>query len=171
MDHGGNDICVGKSYCDLDKKVIGSLTFVGVVELATNLVYLELVKEFASRVETGPGASSFRPITHSTKRHWHDSLKRLSQVRTPLVQSKQRVIAAWKELGAIFGLREGVNVTTLYVPSTPSDERKYWNIPKHCHYGPCICSLPLLGGKPYHALRACKGCYRVLYCNDKCQSL
>lgn len=30
VDHGGNDICVGKSYSDLKGKTIGSLTFVGV---------------------------------------------------------------------------------------------------------------------------------------------
>lgn len=114
---------------------------------------------------------AYLPIARASARIWHDSLRELRLVDTPLVDSQRKAIKAWKEFGEAMGLHQGVNVTTLKKPSIPSDNRRYWKIPKQCYYGPCVCSLPLPSGRPYHSLRVCKGCYRVLYCNERCQSL
>ena len=104
---------------------------------------------------------------------WHDCINQLRMIRetTKLKDFHDKAIDAWQSFGEAIGAREGVNVVTLSKPSTPSDKNRYWDIPKQCFYGPCICSMPLVDERPRHRFRTCKGCYRVLYCNKKCQSL
>lgn len=110
-------------------------------------------------------------MTQTTTRIWHDCLKEISSVRIRDRVAKEKAIDSWKSFGAVSNLEEGVKVTSLHNPSWPSDERRYWRIPRQCFYGPCVCSLVHDEDRQAHPLRACKGCYRVLYCNERCQAL
>ena len=73
---------------------------------------------------------------------------------------------AWRMYGTMFGLKEGRNVVRVQRASELSDELAYWNIPKRCFLKSCICSDIK---HAVHQMRTCKGCYRVLYCNETCQ--
>ena len=133
------------------------------------LTYVDILKDCALFGREN-GLQSYRSIGYTTTRLWHDNLREFSTVRTNLHGSRRKVIEKWKEFGDVFGLKPGIDITTLHAPSTPSGEPRYWKITQQCYYGPCICSMPLVG-KINHVLRVCKGCYRVLYCNRRCQSL
>ena len=105
---------------------------------------------------------------HANVRVWHDTLKSLRSLTTRTVaqsQLKVGAIKAWIEHGSNLELKEGVDVVTMQVPSVPSDVKPYWRIPKRCFWEACGCA----GHVPAHRLRVCKGCWRVLYCSNKCQ--
>ena len=123
-----------------------------------------------------PNLDSYVFLTQTTRRIWHDGLQAMSSIQTrgnSHRKAKLRVISAWRSFGLILHLREGVDVMTLISPSTPSDEDRYWKIDKRCYYSPCLCSHIATGTPrdPQHAFRVCRGCYRVLYFNERCQAL
>ena len=175
-DIGGNELCVGEyqkyvfvwysSECSMDWHSY---------PLAVGLASMELLKDLSRdfREDDWRIDPMLYHIGHNAARIWHDGLKELSAVQTRLEESKHQIIEAWKEIGAVLSLEEGVNVTTLHIPSTPCYRRSYWKLLKCCYYQPCICSvqLPPIDAVQRHKFRACKGCYRVMYCNQDCQKL
>lgn len=113
----------------------------------------------------------YEELRASTIRNWHDGLYAISDVPTTTAQGledKLRALHYWREYGKSFGLNADVRVVESTKPSTPSNETLYWKIQRKCFYPACACSP---GPVPCHAMRVCKGCYRVLYCNARCQSL
>ena len=111
-------------------------------------------------------------LRQTTARVWHDTLKALRDL-TPQnnlqTKMKEQGIECWLGYGAEFKLKEGVDESTQQVPSVPSDIKPYWKIPRRCFWEACACAA---GSQlPAHRLRVCRGCWRVLYCSSKCQSL
>lgn len=106
-----------------------------------------------------------KAVLLSFTRIWHDTMKSL---RVVCQSSTAEPIKSWRSLGLLLGLREGVEVTTLKKPSTPSDQ-PYWRISKRCFWQSCCCCTPF---PPHvHKLRVCRGCWRVLYCSTRCQKM
>lgn len=108
----------------------------------------------------------------ATVRVWHDTLRSLRELMPQTDDQrvmKEEGIRSWLKYGAVFDLKEGVDETTQQVPSVPSDIKPYWKIPRRCFWEACGCAA---GSQlPAHRLRVCRGCWRVLYCSSKCQSL
>lgn len=52
--------------------------------------------------------------------------------------------------------------------SEDEDEAACWETREHCYNRKCICSDP--DAEQFHPFRACKGCRRVLYCSERCQT-
>lgn len=131
--------------------------------------YLSTVKSRIGRLRiTDP--PTFEAFTVSTARIWHDALNDISAVRSVNMQQmklKMQAIDMWKSYGKAFGLQEGVRVISVKGPSTQSRKRAYWRITRRCFYMSCPCA-----GSQHmcHSMRVCKGCYRVLYCNERCQA-
>jgi len=142
-------------------------------DFETTRKVLELLSTFVRLPENDipPLAEQQMSIRRTTERVWHDTLKDILSIRTSGVRQlalKNAVLRAWRSYGGAFSLREGVDVTTCRIPSTPSNLGSYWLIPKRCFLNSCPCSATM---QPCHHLRVCKGCWRVLYCSPKCQSL
>jgi len=117
--------------------------------------------------------TEFKGLAISTKRVWHDTIQALNTFKAGSSQQKKLVkdaLAKWLRIGMFVGLKEGVNVTTLEGPSIPSEERRYWRIQRRCFREACICA-GVVPSSCHHNLRVCKGCWRVLYCNTRCQDL
>ena len=98
---------------------------------------------------------------------WYDTLKSIAAKPTRNAQherQKTRALKVWREAGSFLGFKEGICATTLREVSEPSDEEKYWKIPKRCFWKACPCS-----SQAPHPVSVCKGCWRVLYCSPKCQ--
>ncbi|TCD66122.1 hypothetical protein EIP91_001731 [Steccherinum ochraceum] len=165
------------------KNFCGKYNFIATLACATMDVvglgdpdYLKIVKAlllahsaiWGKRPRAGPPSASHQSSVESTKRIWHDTLESLKAVRTfdaAHSMVKADGLDAWRKLGSLLHLADGVNVKTLHVPSDLSQERAYWKIPKRCFYNPCACSF-----RANHHLRVCKGCFRALYCNLTCQN-
>jgi len=116
-------------------------------------------------------APEFPELDFTTQRVWHDRLKSIVAIRAKTSQQtslKKSAERAWRSYGYLFLLKEGRKVTTLEGPSIPSEERLYWKIPKRCFHNACSCAAV---EACHHRLRACKGCWRVLYCSPQCQDL
>ena len=114
-------------------------------------------------------ALSYVSLELTTARIFHDILTRLLAVRIDNSEHsklKNAAIRSWREHGRLFDLREGRDVTTTESPSELSEELAYWRIPKRCFLNECPCSANTYA---LHRVRVCKGCYRVLYCNEECQ--
>ena len=110
-----------------------------------------------------------RQLHNCIARVWHDTLRSLRAIKTKSSSKaaiRDKAIIDWRKLGKECNLKEGKNVTTLQVVSTPST-LPYRKIPRRCFWAACGCSTH---DAPHH-LRVCKGCWRVLYCSAKCQSL
>ena len=102
---------------------------------------------------------------------WRDTLNKLIAVRalsTGHRLLKVRAVREWKKHGTLFGIGNGYQGEPLDGASQLSEERAYWNIPKRCFLKSCPCSAM---EHPLHMMHVCKGCYRVLYCNENCQRL
>jgi len=115
----------------------------------------------------------FKDLVRSTTRIWHDVSRQLRDAPTrSLTQSqvKSDALDLWRRVGVFVGLKERTSVTTLEKPSTPSEEEEYWKIPRRCFYEACVCA-GVAPSSHHHNLRVCKGCWRVLYCNTRCQDL
>ena len=108
-------------------------------------------------------------VLSNCRRIWHDTHARLLAIRPknlPQAQVKSLVIDKWESYGTAFNAKKGVNATTLNKPSELSDEMRYWKIHRRCFWGACACSI-----NACHKMRVCTGCWRVLYCGEKCQRL
>ena len=112
----------------------------------------------------------YHQIREASARIWHTTLRDISNVRPQgleRIKDKHRALKAWKEYGQVFGLKENANVRLFKGPSTPSKHALYWKIPRQCFYKACACAAI---DHSLHDMRVCKGCYRVLYCNARCQA-
>jgi len=153
----------------LSFSLIGSLEAAHDGRLEYTLELLRYQHEFAEDAIK----HSYDEVTHlktTGERIWHNTLNSLLAVETrgdlKLSGMKSRALRSWRAYGATFGWKSGVRaMNTVTPPSDPSDEPRYWKIPKHCFSNACACtSRPAA-----HRIRVCKGCYRVLYCGPKCQ--
>ncbi|TCD61584.1 hypothetical protein EIP91_008187, partial [Steccherinum ochraceum] len=80
----------------------------------------------ASRIRDGDARLSpaYAYLLYTTKRIWHDTLRDIHATRPKGAAQwklKDASIAAWRDHGAFFGLKEGVRVTTAKRPSDPSE--------------------------------------------------
>ncbi|KAH8094537.1 hypothetical protein BXZ70DRAFT_947938 [Cristinia sonorae] len=107
---------------------------------------------------------------HTTSRRvWHYTLRKILAIHTAgseHTRLKLRALKAWRHYGALCGLKEGVNTVDFHGPSEPSSVPLYWRIPKRCFWNGCACA----GHLGAHRVRVCRGCFRVLYCNQMCQA-
>lgn len=115
----------------------------------------------------------YTEMKNSLVKIWHDTMKTLRSIHTEsyhrMEDPASYAFSVWRCLGErYFGLKEGVNVVTLRTPSEPSDATTaYWNVAKKCFCRACACSSI----EPSHPMRVCKGCWRALYCSQRCQSM
>ncbi|KAH8094481.1 hypothetical protein BXZ70DRAFT_360123 [Cristinia sonorae] len=108
-------------------------------------------------------------LYRNSARIWHDTLEDLRTVKPKGVTHatlQRDGILLWTRYGSMIGLKEGVDVQTLSGSSIPSD-KPWFRIQKRCFYKRCVCAACC----PPHHMRVCKGCWRVLYCSEKCQAL
>lgn len=137
-------------------------------EAMTQLVLDLQVAASKYLLDTEPDSIACEACRRTSAMAWHYALDLLSSMRpksTTQARLRTKALSRWRAYGAIWGLREGVDVISLEGPSPLSDERPYWNIIKRCYYEACPCRATI----PCHRMRVCKGCYRVLYCGSRCQ--
>ncbi|KAH8094545.1 hypothetical protein BXZ70DRAFT_947962 [Cristinia sonorae] len=135
------------------------------VEMGLNL--LEVQRIFARRSPTNPELVKRKAdLLRTSSWAWNRTLKSLLNVKPngpTHVRLKNRVVNAWRKYGLTLGLKEGEENTTLPRPTISS--QPYWMMEKRCFWDGCPCSVV----RPSHHVRACKGCFQVMYCNAICQ--
>ncbi|TCD70388.1 hypothetical protein EIP91_003742 [Steccherinum ochraceum] len=135
-----------------------------------NIVQRSLLQPPAQRASQIDYASMYNAVRKALARVWCDTMNDLRAVllqNTSSRGSAQRLFNEWRDMGRLFSFRENINVFVTQKPSDPSNLLRYWKIPKRCFANSCACSVvsPAL----HSHFRACKGCWRVLYCNANCQ--
>ena len=123
-------------------------------------------KNVPSEMKTGPTAL----LLANSMKIWNSTCNKFLAVRAhdpKHAQLVKQIIQQWQFYGAAFGMVERVNGPSLNRPSVLSDEHRFWKIQKRCFWNACACSTC----EASHKVRVCKGCWRVLYCNARCQRM
>ena len=116
-------------------------------------------------------------LRKSSNRVWHSTLRAITDMQTSIDEEanlKKTILACWRFYGDLAGLKERLDSSDEgaqtsprnHGPSRLSKESRYWKIPKKCFWSACECHRKQL---LFHSVRACKGCWRVLYCSESCQ--
>lgn len=128
------------------------------------------VVEASRNYSDGVHAHQFIDLYTPMRRIWHEALREIRATDAPTPEQralKDKCINSWLDYGSVFGLQERTQASVTEVPSTPSNDVRYWRVPRRCYSNACACSVI----QPHmHAMRVCKGCRCVMYCSAKCQA-
>ncbi|TCD61170.1 hypothetical protein EIP91_008832 [Steccherinum ochraceum] len=97
-------------------------------------IVLQIIGNIPQDVQKHPEyLGSIAVLTRVSVQIWHDtiaSIRAVSPKDSTHEMAKKMAIERWQEYGAIFKLKEGVDVTTMKKLSEPSEHKRYWKIPK-----------------------------------------
>ncbi|EKM57263.1 uncharacterized protein PHACADRAFT_254940 [Phanerochaete carnosa HHB-10118-sp] len=109
------------------------------------------------------GSSEHADFRTAVRQVWHKTHEDLQALSPSTAPFRSVVLEWWVECGE----KCGVNIEASYEPTMgPSSGTRRWRKDNGCAWRECLC----FGERPYHKLRVCKRCKKVMYCSIKCQT-
>lgn len=116
-------------------------------------------KKREGRTESPGSRPKLDALRCLTAKHWKHVVHLFRTGRSNSYPCWQPIVQAWHAFGKALEVEKYLSVAEQTSHSVfPPLER--------CAWQDCLCSVY----KPIHPLRVCKGCWRVVYCNAKCQT-
>lgn len=100
-------------------------------------------------------------LRYSSAKQWGEVENALRNKRLNSYPNWKPIVKAWDLFGKILKVDEYGSVAGVNADASPA-----FMLLERCGWQECLCSVH----RPIHRLRVCKGCWRVAYCNAKCQS-
>lgn len=113
-----------------------------------------------SQMSTLEGSECISQLKKWLLKYWHSSLDGLRQLSMESYPSRDAIIEEWVKFGRSVNFYDNIRRK----PHVEDEDDREYSF-KHCYDEDCLCYE-----KPgSHPMRVCKGCWRTMYCNDRCQ--